>query len=80
MDYFVGTTVLFPYSFTPTGWILCDGRSLRISQYELLFNLIGNYYGGDGVTGFNVPNMLGLEPGPGMNFYICNEGSYPPRS
>lgn len=77
MDYFYGYIALFPYTRYPSGWLLCDGRTLQISQNGSLFQAIGNSYGGDGSTTFSIPNMLGLEPIFGMNYFICNTGIYP---
>lgn len=47
------------------GWLKCDGRTLRISDYPALFNVIGNSfgYGGEDVTTFNLPNCSGRVPG-----------------
>ena len=79
MEYILGTIVLYAYTFEPYGWYKCDGRSLPTSGNEALYSLIGNAYGGN-ENNFNLPNMLGLEPRPYMNFYICNNGMYPTRS
>jgi microcystin-dependent protein len=79
MDYFIGTILLLPYSFTPMTMLLCNGQTLNTMAYQALFSLIGNTYGGDGSTTFAVPNMLGQEPQPGMNYYIVYEGIYPTR-
>jgi microcystin-dependent protein len=40
----------------------CDGQTLPISQYDVLFQLIGTTYGGDGQTTFNLPNLSGRVP------------------
>jgi microcystin-dependent protein len=79
MDYFIGTILLLPYSFTPMTMLLCNGQILNIASYQNLFSLIGATYGGDGINTFAVPNMLGQEPQPGMNYYIVYDGEYPPR-
>ena len=79
MDYFIGTILLLPYSFTPMTMLLCNGQTLSIMPYQALFSLIGATYGGDGQTTFALPNMLGQEPQPGMNYYIVYEGLYPTR-
>jgi microcystin-dependent protein len=39
MEYFLGQIVLFPYSFTPMGWLKCDGSTLSIQQHSALFSL-----------------------------------------
>lgn len=79
MDYLIGQIQLFPYNFIPMGWIPCNGTLLQVQQYQALFSLIYNNFGGDGRTTFAVPNMQGAEPIPGMVYAICNEGIYPPR-
>jgi microcystin-dependent protein len=78
--YYLGTITLFAYTFTPHGFMKCDGQILQASANPALFNLIKNTYGGDGISTFALPNMLGLEPGPYMNYFICCEGIYPPSS
>lgn len=48
-------------SFVPTdhiGWLVCDGRSLSTTQYNLLFQVIGYQFGGSGST-FQLPNPAG---------------------
>ena len=43
-------------STTPAGFLVCDGRSLKKSEYTELFAIIGYIYGGSGDT-FNIPNF-----------------------
>lgn len=43
-------------SVTPAGFLLCDGRSLKKSEYKELFNIIGYTYGGSGDS-FNLPKF-----------------------
>ena len=45
----------------PTGWMLCDGTSLLVANYEKLFNAIGYAYGGSGLN-FSLPNLKGKVP------------------
>lgn len=42
----------------PSGFLECNGDLYLISSYPNLFAVIGNTFGGDGVTSFAVPNML----------------------
>lgn len=79
MECYVGQIVLFPYNFVPYGWLKCDGTALNIRQYQALFALISNRFGGDGQNTFCVPNLLGAEPIPNMNYYIAYTGIYPSR-
>jgi microcystin-dependent protein len=78
--YYTGTITLFAYNFTPRSFFQCNGQILQISAYQALYSLIKDNYGGDGITTFALPNMLGLEPYPGMNYYICYSGTIPPPS
>ena len=56
---FVGQVVAVGFNFAPVGWALCNGQTLSISEYQVLFTLIGTTYGGNGTTTFNVPNLQG---------------------
>jgi microcystin-dependent protein len=43
----------------PEGFLLCDGSAVSRSRYVQLFRAIGEIYGsGDGVTTFNLPNLV----------------------
>jgi hypothetical protein len=43
-----GEIRMFTGNFTPTGWVLCLGQLLPISQYQALFSLLGTTCDGDG--------------------------------
>lgn len=62
MDPYVGEIRMFAGSFAPAGWMLCEGQTLPISENEVLFQLIGTTYGGDGQETFNLPNLTGRVP------------------
>lgn len=75
---FVGEIRMFGFSRTPNGWQACDGSLLPISEYEVLFALIGTTYGGDGQTTFAVPDLRGRLPihqgtGPGLSNYVIGQ-------
>ncbi|HEX2904671.1 MAG TPA: tail fiber protein [Jatrophihabitans sp.] len=59
---YIGEIRIFCGNFAPVGWLLCQGQSLAISDYDTLFNLIGTTYGGDGVNTFNLPNLQSRIP------------------
>jgi microcystin-dependent protein len=60
---YLGEIRIFSYARgAPLGWQLCDGSLLPISQYDALFALISNIYGGDGQTTFAVPDLRGRLP------------------
>ena len=58
----IGEIRLFAGNFAPAGWMLCQGQTLPISQFDTLFNLIGTTYGGDGVSTFNLPDLQSRVP------------------
>jgi microcystin-dependent protein len=59
---YVGEIRLFGGSFAPAGWMLCQGQLLPISENEVLFQLIGTTYGGDGQSTFGLPDLQGRVP------------------
>lgn len=66
---YVGEIRMFAGNFAPVGWMLCQGQLLPISENEVLFNLIGTTYGGDGQSTFALPNLQSRVPmhvGPGF--------------
>lgn len=61
-DPYVGEIRMWGGTFAPAGWAFCNGGLLPISEYEVLFNLIGTTYGGDGQSNFGLPNVQGRLP------------------
>jgi microcystin-dependent protein len=59
---YVGEVRMFAGNFAPVGWAFCDGQLLPISENEVLFNLIGTTYGGDGQSTFALPDLRGRIP------------------
>jgi microcystin-dependent protein len=43
----------------PTGYLKCDGTLYAATTYPDLFAVLGNAWGGDGVTTFSVPDLRG---------------------
>jgi microcystin-dependent protein len=68
---YVGQIISVGFNFAPVGWHLCDGSLLPISDYDVLYNLLGTTYGGNGTTTFAVPDLRGRAPlcmGQGSGF------------
>ncbi len=71
MDGFIGEVRVFPFGFQPMYWAICNGALVQIQQQTALFSIIGNRFGGDGVTTFALPNFqaqsaLGVGAAPGL--------------
>src|SRR3978361_39070 len=59
---YVGEIRMFGGNFAPAGWAFCSGQLMPISENEVLFQLIGTTYGGDGQETFGPPNLNGRVP------------------
>ncbi len=78
----IGTVISYIVSSSPpNGYLACDGSIYKISEYPKLAESIKeglgtyNYFGGDGVTTFAVPNLKGeFLRGTGTNDHT-NQGS-----
>jgi microcystin-dependent protein len=78
MEVYVGQVMLVGFNYAPVGWAVCDGSLLPISQYDVLYSLLGTTYGGDGVTTFALPDLRGRVPvgmgqGAGLGSYILGQ-------
>lgn len=62
MDGYIGEVRMFAGNFAPVNWHFCDGSLLAISQFQALFSIIGNNYGGDGRTNMGLPDYRGVFP------------------
>jgi microcystin-dependent protein len=56
---YVGEIRIFSFNFAPRGWALCNGQTLPIQQNVALFSLLGTFYGGNGTTNFQLPDLRG---------------------
>lgn len=56
---------------------LCNGSMIPINQNQALFALIGTHFGGDGLTNFALPNLLGMSPLEDYEYFIVHSGIFP---
>lgn len=72
MDAYIGEIRSFAFKFIPEGWLACYGQVVSARQYQALYALLGNAYGGSAQNlTFGLPNlqgmaMIGLGAGPGL--------------
>lgn len=71
---YIGEIIMFGGNFAISGWALCAGQLMPISENDTLFNLIGTTYGGDGQETFALPDLRGRVPihmgqGSGLSNY-----------
>ena len=58
----IGTIMMFGGNIAPAGdWHLCDGTSLTVASYPVLYGQLGVRYGGSGGT-FKLPNFAARMP------------------
>ncbi|MEN3746719.1 tail fiber protein [Sphingomonas sp. HF-S3] len=53
---------MFPFGYSPIGWIACNGQQVSLAQNQALYSLLGSRFGGDSRTYFNMPNLNGRIP------------------
>ena len=82
-DPFLAEIRIFGGNYAPTGWALCNGQLMSISQNTALFSLLGTTYGGDGRSTFGLPNLQGstaMQQGQGAGLsprYLGEQGGEP---
>ncbi|WP_454190376.1 phage tail protein [Paenibacillus sp. Marseille-Q7038] len=62
MDPYIGEIRLFAGTYAPMDWAFCNGQILQVQENSVLFSVIGNQFGGDGVTTFQLPDLSGRAP------------------
>lgn len=67
----------FAGNYAPRGWAFCDGKMMPIAQWQALYSILGDRFGGDGRTTFALPKIEDLN---GCKAIICLDGIYPSRS
>ncbi|MFH1796461.1 MAG: tail fiber protein [Pseudomonadota bacterium] len=75
---YVGEVMIVPYTYCPVNFLEANGALLPIGDYDVLFNLYGTTFGGDGQTTFALPDLRGRLPihagtGPGLSNYILGQ-------
>jgi microcystin-dependent protein len=75
---FFGEILIFAATTIPSGWAPCNGQLLPIAANQALFSLLGNTYGGDGISTFALPDLRGRLPlgegqGPSLSAYTLGE-------
>lgn len=59
---YIGEISMFAFTFSPKGWLSCNGGLVEISQHAAMYSLLGNKFGGDGRVTFGLPNMNSRAP------------------
>jgi microcystin-dependent protein len=62
MDLYMGTIIVWPIGWAPEYFSLCQGQELLVNQYQAIYSLLGQTFGGNGSTTFKLPNLSGRTP------------------
>lgn len=63
MNGYISEIRMVPFDFVPDNWLPCDGRVLKIEEYQALYRLIETTYGGNRKDGiFALPDLRGRTP------------------
>jgi microcystin-dependent protein len=82
LETYIGDIGLFAFDFALMDWLPCEGQTLNITDYEALFALIGNRYGGNDMTTFCLPDLRNVLPMKemGMHYCIATAGVFPQQN
>jgi microcystin-dependent protein len=76
---FLSEIRIVSFNFAPQGWAATNGQVLAINQNAALFSLVGTFYGGNGQTTFQLPNLqcrFPMHVGQGAGLSARNLGDY----
>jgi microcystin-dependent protein len=68
-EYYIGQVMLTGFGFAQKTFAQCNGQLLSISQNQALFALLGVYYGGNGSTNFQLPDLRSRSPAGALRNY-----------
>ncbi len=58
----IGSICFTAAAYCPDGYLPLNGVNLPVADYQPLYSLLGNAFGGHGYTDFNLPDMRGRSP------------------
>jgi len=62
MDGYIGEIRGFAGTYAPMNWAFCQGQTMSVQEYTVLYSILGFTYGGDKQTMFNLPDLRGRIP------------------
>ena len=72
---FLGEVKMVGFSFNPKDWGYCDGEHMPISQNAALYAIMGDQFGGDNRTYFQLPDLRGRVPAHTSPSYGLEQGT-----
>lgn len=71
--YLLAEIKIWPSNKIPNGFHKCDGTTLPVTGNEMLYDIIGNKFGGIPDQDFQLPNIAST---PDYDYIICIEGNH----
>jgi microcystin-dependent protein len=59
---YLGQITAYAFNYAPRNWLMCQGQTLPVNQYQALFSLLGTNFGGNGQTTFMLPDLRSRVP------------------
>jgi len=56
-DSYIGEVRVFGFNYAPLDWAFCDGAQVQVQQFQGLYAVLGNVFGGTQNTNFNLPQL-----------------------
>lgn len=77
-DSYVGSLCTTAANYCPDGTLAAQGQVLQVSQYQVLYALLGNMYGGTAPNSFALPDLrgrvvVGAGTGPGLTNVVIGK-------
>jgi hypothetical protein len=76
---YMGSIVLTATNWCRRGTFKAEGQRLPINQYTALYSILGNRFGGDARSYFQLPNLRPPIESRAMSYCVVVQGEYPPR-
>ncbi len=61
-EFYIGQIMMTGFGYAQRMFALANGQTMSIAQNQALFALFGTVYGGNGVSTFQLPNLMGRPP------------------
>lgn len=68
-EFYIGMLAVFGFEWAPVDFLSCNGQQLPVNQYQAVYALLGNTFGGTYMVNFNLPNLCGRN--------VVNQGVLP---
>jgi len=69
---FTGAVCFTAATYCPAGYLEANGQNVPVNQYQALYSLVGNRYGGTAGQNFNLPRA-GINCGSAVHHARCRK-------